>query len=79
MGKSCKFGLGNLTYLSTYYKTIKQDYLRLLEYILDSLWYVLFIRNNVFIVLSINLVLIIKKLWFYNLSGLNVGQTRIGA
>lgn len=79
MGKSCKFGLGNLTYLSTYYKTIKQDYLRLLEYILDSLWYVLFIRNNVFIVLSINLVLIIKKLWFYNLSGLNVGRTRIGA
>lgn len=79
MGKSCKFGLGNLTYLSTYYKTIKQDYLRLLEYILDSLWYVLFIRNNVFIVLSINLVLIIKKLWFYNLSGLNVGWTRIGA
>ena len=69
MGKSCKFGLGNLTYLSTYYKTIKQDYLRLLEYILDSLWYVLFIGNNVFIVLSINLVLIIKKLWFYNLSG----------
>ena len=79
MGKSCKFGLGNLTYLSTYYKTIKQDYLRLLEYILDSLWYVLFIRNNVFIVLSINLVLIIKKLWFYNLSGLNVARTRIGA
>ena len=79
MGKSCKFGLGNLTYLSTYYKTIKQDYLRLLEYILDSLWYVLFIRNNVFIVLSINLVLIIKKLWFYNLSGLNVFRTRIGA
>ena len=79
MGKSCKFGLGNLTYLSTYYKTIKQDYLRLLEYILDILWYVLFIGNNVFIVPSINLVLIIKKLWFYNLSGLNVGRTRIGA
>ena len=51
------------------YKTIKKYYL--LEYILDTLPYVLFIGNNLIIILSIDLVLIIEKLRFYNLSGLN--------